>query len=47
MRTEISKRVASLPLERQIRIASSYPKFGTVANAVKVVDTQPKRKVIN
>lgn len=42
----ISERVASLPLERQIRIASSYPKFGTVANAARVVDTQPKRKVL-
>lgn len=50
MRTEareISERVASLPLERQIRIASSYPRFGTIANAARVVDTQPKRKVLN
>lgn len=43
----ISERIASLPLERQIRIASSYPRFGTIANAARVVDTQPKRKVIN
>ena len=43
----ISDRIASLPLERQIRIASYYPKFGTIANAVRVINTQPKRKVIN
>jgi hypothetical protein len=49
MRTEareISEIVASLPLARQIRIASSYPRFGTIANAARVVDTQPKRKVM-
>ena len=43
---EISERIARLPLARQINIARSYPRFGTVANAVRVVDTQPKRKVI-
>ena len=53
MRTErtaeriISERVASLPLERQIRIASYYPKFGTIANAARVINTQPKRNVIS
>lgn len=45
-RTEISARIASLPLARQINIARSYPRFGTVANAVRVVDTTPKRKVM-
>ena len=46
MRTEISARIASLPLARQINIARSYPRFGTVANAVRVIDTTPKRKVM-
>ena len=43
----ISDRIASLPLVSQIRIASYYPKFGTIANAARIVDTQPKRKTIN
>lgn len=49
MRTEriISERVAKLSLERQIRIASYYPKFGTIANAARVINTQPKRKVMS
>ena len=46
-RRSIGEIIASLPLERQIRIASYYPKFGTIANAVRVINTQPKRKVIN
>lgn len=43
---EISSRVANLPLARQINIARKYPSFGTVANAVRVIDTTPKRKVL-
>ena len=46
MRKEISERIASLPLARQINIARKYPRFGTVANAVRVIDTTPKRKVM-
>ena len=45
MRTEISARIARLPLARQINIARSYPRFGTVANAVRVIDTTPRRVV--
>ena len=46
MKTEISDRVANLPLARQINIARSYPRFGTVANAARIKDTTPKRKVL-
>ena len=43
----ITDRIAKLSLERQIRIFSYYPKFGTIANAARIINTQPKRKVIS
>lgn len=42
----MGNRVANLPLSRQINIARSYPAFGTVANAARIKDTTPKRKVL-
>ena len=43
---EISERIARLDIARQLNIARSYPRFGTVANAVRIRDTRPKRNVI-
>ena len=44
--SEMSERIARLDLARQLNIARSYPRFGTVANAVRIRDTRPKRKVM-